>query len=51
MGSVSHLPGEDGPGNRVVEDIGGGRYVGYAHLKPSSIPAGCARGRVCGRAT
>ena len=26
-------------GNSVVEDIGGGRYVTYAHLKPGSIPA------------
>ena len=37
VGTVS--PGDDGPGNRVVEDIGSGRYVGYAHLKPGSIPA------------
>ncbi len=39
VGTVTLRPGEDGPGNRVVEDIGGGRYVGYAHLKPGSIPA------------
>ena len=39
VGTITPLPGEDGPGNRVVEDIGGGRYVGYAHLKPDSIPA------------
>ena len=39
VGTVSLPPGEDGPGNRVVEDIGSGRYVGYAHLKPGSIPA------------
>ena len=39
VGTITPLPGEDGPGNRVVEDIGGGRYVGYAHLKPGSIPA------------
>ena len=38
VGTVTLRPGEDGPGNRVVEDIGGGRYVGYAHLKPGSIP-------------
>jgi murein DD-endopeptidase MepM/ murein hydrolase activator NlpD len=31
-------PGHE-PGNNVVEDIGGGRYVLYAHLKPGSIPA------------
>jgi hypothetical protein len=27
-------------GNHVFEDIGGGRYVRYMHLKPGSIPAG-----------
>ena len=26
-------------GNSIVEDIGGGRYFTYAHLKPGSIPA------------
>jgi Peptidase family M23 len=31
-------------GNRVVEDIGGGRYVTYAHLKPGSIPAAVRQG-------
>ena len=31
-------------GNRVVEDIGGGRYVTYAHLKPGSIPAEVRKG-------
>jgi hypothetical protein len=31
-------------GNRVVEDIGGGRYVTYAHLKPGSIPAAVRKG-------
>ena len=30
-------------GNWVIEDIGGGRFVTYAHLKPGSIPAGFAR--------
>ncbi len=31
-------------GNNVVEDIGGGRYVFYAHLQPGSIPASVRAG-------
>ena len=31
------LPLEQYPGNRVVQDIGGGNYVMYAHLKTGSI--------------
>jgi len=32
------------PGNHIIEDIGGGRYVQYAHLKPGTIPAGVRQG-------
>ena len=32
------------PGNHVIEDIGGGHYVEYAHLKPGTIPAGVRQG-------
>jgi Peptidase family M23 len=31
-------------GNRIVQDIGGGRYVSYGHLKPGSIPATVRKG-------
>ena len=24
-------------GNNIVEDIGGGHYVGYAHFRPATI--------------
>jgi hypothetical protein len=40
-------------GNRVVLDLGGGRYALYAHLQPGSIPVRpgdrVARGQVLGR--
>ena len=40
VGTVSpDLPLADYAGNSVVEDIGGGRYVTYAHFVPGSIPA------------
>ena len=38
------LPLTDYPGNSVVEDIGGGRYVTYAHFQPGSIPASVRAG-------
>jgi murein DD-endopeptidase MepM/ murein hydrolase activator NlpD len=38
VGTVTPVPGHE-PGNYVVEDIGGGRYILYAHLEPGSIPA------------
>jgi murein DD-endopeptidase MepM/ murein hydrolase activator NlpD len=31
-------------GNSVIEDIGGGRFVTYAHLKSGSIPAAVRKG-------
>jgi hypothetical protein len=31
-------------GNSVVVDIGGGRYLGYGHLRPGSIPARVRKG-------
>ncbi len=34
----------DYAGNMVVEDIGGGRFVTYAHLKPGTIPAAVRQG-------
>jgi hypothetical protein len=34
----------DNAGNMVVEDIGGGRFVTYAHLKPGTIPAAVRQG-------
>jgi len=34
----------DDSGNNVVEDIGGGRFVTYAHLKPGTIPAAVRQG-------
>jgi hypothetical protein len=35
---------EEALGNHVIEDIGSGRYVEYAHLKPGSIPTGLVTG-------
>jgi hypothetical protein len=45
---VGTVTPEPAAGNHVVEDIGGGRYVSYKHLKPGSIPAWV---RACGRAS
>ncbi len=39
VGTVAPVPVADLGGNRVVEDIGGGRYVTHAHLQPNSIPS------------
>ena len=40
VGTIAmNFPSGNGPGNGIVEDIGGGRFVGYAHFKPGSIPA------------
>ena len=33
----TNLPLADLNGNHVVEDIGGGRYITYDHLKPGSV--------------
>ena len=38
------LPLADYGGNSVIEDIGGGRYIGYAHFVPGSIPAWVRKG-------
>jgi hypothetical protein len=43
VGTITPVPGNE-PGNNVVEDIGGGRYVLYAHLKPGSLPASVRKG-------
>ncbi len=41
------------PGNNIVEDIGGGRYVGYAHFRPGTIAVKTGdtihRGQVLGK--
>jgi hypothetical protein len=39
VGTITNVPPGQAPGNSIVEDIDGGRYVGYGHLKPGSIPA------------
>jgi hypothetical protein len=38
------VPIADDLGNGVIEDIGGGRFVTYAHLKPGTIPAAVRKG-------
>jgi hypothetical protein len=45
-GTITPLPLANLAGNHVIEDIGGGRYVEYAHLKPGTIPAGVRKGAV-----
>jgi hypothetical protein len=44
VGTITNVPPGNAPGNSIVEDIGGGRYVGYGHLKPGSIPAWVRQG-------
>jgi murein DD-endopeptidase MepM/ murein hydrolase activator NlpD len=44
VGTITPVPVADLGGNHVVEDIGGGRYVTYDHLKPGSIPAAVRKG-------
>ncbi len=40
VGTISPgLPIADYGGNRIIEDIGGGRYILYAHFEPGTIPA------------
>jgi hypothetical protein len=39
VGTITGVTLANVAGNRVVEDIGGGRYAFYAHLRPGSIPA------------
>ena len=39
VGTITNVPPGQSSGNSIVEDIGGGRYVGYGHFKPGSIPA------------
>ncbi len=39
VGTKTGVTAANAAGNSVVEDIGGGRYVGYAHFVPGSIPA------------
>jgi hypothetical protein len=51
VGTITNVPPGQAPGNSIVEDIGGGRYVGYGHFKPGSIRPGCARVRACARGT
>ncbi len=44
VGTLTPPPLADDAGNSVVEDIGGGRYVTYAHLKPGTIPVAVRKG-------
>ena len=45
VGTIAHRAAHRGlRGNSVIEDIGGGRFVTYAHLKPGSIPAAVRKG-------
>ena len=44
VGTVTNVPLANLGGNRVVEDIGGGKYALYAHLKPQSIPTWIRKG-------
>jgi murein DD-endopeptidase MepM/ murein hydrolase activator NlpD len=37
VGSNPNIQDETASGNHVMEDIGGGRYVEYEHLKPHSV--------------
>jgi murein DD-endopeptidase MepM/ murein hydrolase activator NlpD len=39
VGTIADVLPENAPGNSIVEDIGGGRYMGYAHFQPGAIPA------------
>ena len=38
-GEVKGVNAQNAAGNSIIEDIGGGRYVLYAHLHTSSIPS------------
>ena len=45
VGTIApNLPIADYGGNRIIEDIGGGRYILYAHFEPGTIPAGVRQG-------
>lgn len=37
-GQVVGVNAQNAPGNSIIEDIGGGRYILYAHMKTGSIP-------------
>ncbi|MDQ2737589.1 MAG: M23 family metallopeptidase, partial [Actinomycetota bacterium] len=44
VGTITGVTVANASGNGVVEDIGGGRYIGYAHFVPGSIPAWVRKG-------
>ena len=44
VGTTTPVPLANAAGNSVVEDIGGGRYIGYAHFQPGTIPAWVRKG-------
>ena len=47
VGTITVGPAvDDSAGNHIIQDIGGGRYVGYLHLKPNTIPARVRKGAV-----
>jgi hypothetical protein len=43
-GEVKGINARNAAGNHIIEDIGNGRYVLYAHLRTGSIPNGIAAG-------
>ena len=45
-GPIIPVPLANLAGNHVIEDIGAGRFVMYAHLKPGTIPARVRKGAV-----
>jgi hypothetical protein len=44
VGTVTGVTAANASGNSVIVDIGGGRYIGYGHLRPGSIPASVRAG-------
>jgi Peptidase family M23 len=44
VGTKTGVTAANAAGNSVVEDIGDGRYIGYGHFVPGSIPAWVRKG-------
>ena len=44
VGTITPVTVANATGNSVVEDIGNGQYVLYAHLRPGTIPAAIRKG-------
>jgi hypothetical protein len=49
VGTVTNLTAANSNGNSVIVDIGSGRYIDYAHMKPGTIPAWVRNGAVLRR--